>query len=151
MNERSEQPDSETDALAAARRRRTELKTAVSAVEVVASSATGNPSWRPRLGAALEDLKAAFEHHVVEVESDGGLLGELRGQAPRLANAIARLEDEHPELSARIDQTIAELEGGAPIDDVRSQVLDTLVAISRHRQRGADLVYEAYNVDIGGG
>ena len=25
------------------------------------------------------------------------------------------------------------------------------VALARHRQRGADLVYEAYDVDIGGG
>jgi hypothetical protein len=29
-------------------------------------------------------------------------------------------------------------------------VLDVLVEIARHRQQGADLVYDAYHVDIGG-
>ncbi|MFA9565261.1 MAG: hypothetical protein ACERLM_11230 [Acidimicrobiales bacterium] len=29
--------------------------------------------------------------------------------------------------------------------------VDLLKLISRHRQAGADLVYKAYNVDIGGG
>lgn len=36
-------------------------------------------------------------------------------------------------------------------DALRSEVLDLLVAVARHRQRGADLVYEVHNVDIGGG
>jgi hypothetical protein len=34
---------------------------------------------------------------------------------------------------------------------LRSVLTSLLVALARHRQRGADLVYEAYAVDIGGG
>ena len=34
---------------------------------------------------------------------------------------------------------------------MRAELTALLVALARHRQRGADLVYEAYAVDIGGG
>ena len=34
---------------------------------------------------------------------------------------------------------------------IRGVLTSVLVALVRHRQRGADLVYEAYAVDIGGG
>jgi hypothetical protein len=34
---------------------------------------------------------------------------------------------------------------------VREQVTSVLSDLIRHRQRGADLVYRAYAVDIGGG
>ena len=37
------------------------------------------------------------------------------------------------------------------VERLRSVLTSLLVALARHRQRGADLVYEAYAVDIGGG
>ena len=37
------------------------------------------------------------------------------------------------------------------VEAIRESLVDVLRSISRHRQRGADLVYEAYHVDIGGG
>ena len=33
---------------------------------------------------------------------------------------------------------------------LREQALGILAGIVRHRQRGADLLYEAYDVDVGG-
>jgi hypothetical protein len=50
-------------------------------------------------------------------------------------------------VSAAISQTKSE----DAVDAIRAEVLELLLAVSRHRQRGADLVYEGYNVDIGGG
>ena len=37
------------------------------------------------------------------------------------------------------------------VKDVREEALGLLQAIARHRQRGADLIYEAYSVDIEAG
>jgi hypothetical protein len=34
---------------------------------------------------------------------------------------------------------------------MRTDLTALLVALAKHRQRGADLIYEAYDVDIGGG
>ena len=36
-------------------------------------------------------------------------------------------------------------------EDLRVELTALLAALARHRQRGADLVYEAYAVDLGGG
>ncbi|MDQ1458785.1 MAG: hypothetical protein QOI08_269, partial [Actinomycetota bacterium] len=36
-------------------------------------------------------------------------------------------------------------------DELRVELTALLAALARHRQRGADLVFEAYAVDLGGG
>ncbi len=138
-------------ALEAARQRRVELKEAVSSVEIAASSPIGGPNWRSNLQTELESLRIALEQHVKEVEGAEGLLAQLRDDAPRLINKIDRVRDEHPELTQQVADAIASAKGSSGGEDLRSQVLAVLVSIVRHRQRGADLVYEGYNVDIGGG
>ena len=37
----------------------------------------------------------------------------------------------------------------AVVDDVREQALALLAQISRHRHRGADLLWDSYDFDIG--
>jgi hypothetical protein len=141
--------DANEGPLGAARLRRTELKQALSATEIAAAGAVGDPTWRGDLRVALDDLRAAWAHHVDEVEGPDGLLPELVGKAPRLASKVARLDDEHTELRTRIDAAIDHAKSSDP-EELRAEVLEVLVGIARHRQFGADLVYEAYHVDIGG-
>jgi uncharacterized protein (UPF0335 family) len=138
-------------ALGAARQRRVELKEAVSNVEIATSSPIGGPNWRSNLQTELESLRIALEQHVEEVEGAEGLLAQLTDDAPRLVNKIERVRDEHPELTQQVVDAIASAKGSSGAEDLRSEVLAVLVAIVRHRQRGADLVYEGYSVDIGGG
>ena len=151
----TEGPEARSPAFAAAGERRVELKTALSAVEIAAAGPAGAPGWRDRLTAALLELAGALDTHVEEVERPDGLLGELTEAAPRLVNRIDRLRDEHPPLQAQlaavIDRARATGDDTTSPDELRSEVLDALLAIVRHRQRGADLVYEVHNVDIGGG
>jgi hypothetical protein len=77
-------------------------------------------------------------------------------RAPRLDGTLKRLRDEHPEISAGIEQMLDRLEHteiGGPdwsLEDARDDLQRFIGRIIRHRQRGADLVWEAYNVDIGG-
>lgn len=136
-------------ALDAARQRRVELKRAVSEVEIAAAGAAADPTWRDDLRVALDGLLEAFDHHVDEVEGHDGLLDEMVLKAPRLSKRADRLRDEHPELRSQIVD-VTGIVAASDVDEVRSRALDVLVAIARHRQAGADLVYDAYNVDIGG-
>lgn len=138
-------------ALEAARQRRVELKEAVSDVEIAASSPIGWPNWRSNLQTKLESLRIALEQHVEEVESPEGLLAQLTDDSPRLVNKIDRVRDEHPELTRQVADAIASAKGSSDAEELRREVLAVLVAIVRHRQRGADLIYEGYDVDIGGG
>ncbi len=146
----TDQSQSQSDALQAAAAKRIELKQAVSQVEVAAASPSAEVGWRTRLIGELENLRLALLEHVEEVEAEDGLLAEMIAQAPRLANQIASVRDEHPDLCSQVDQTILDVRNSEDVIDLRSGVLDTLTAVARHRQRGADLVYEGYSVDIGG-
>ena len=139
----------ESEALGAARERRSELKHAMSDLELAAAGAAGDPAWIDALREALAEVRAVFDAHVEEVEAADGLLAELVTEAPRLSNAVKRLNDEHPQLSKQIDACVALLDDADP-HQIRGEVLDLLVALARHRHSGADLVYEAYHVDIGG-
>jgi hypothetical protein len=128
----------QSEAVSAAKRRRVELKQAMSDVEVAAAAPAPDANWGNALLESLEQLNAALEQHAEEVESAGGLLDEIVDVAPRLHKRVMQQRQEHVVL---IDQTLA--------GEVRAEVLDALIAIARHRQHGSDLVYDAYMIDIG--
>lgn len=146
----TDQNEELSDALRVAAAKRHELKFALSQVEVAAASPFGESGWRARLLDELENLRVALSEHVEEVEAQDGLLAEMTIQAPRLANQIAHVRDEHPELCRQVAQTITSVKLSSDVDELRTEVLETLTALARHRQKGADLVYESYSVDIGG-
>lgn len=139
----------EESPLGAARHHRVKLRQAMAEVEGAAAGAAGDPTWRADLAASLTDLLSAFDGHVEEVDAPDGLLVELVGMAPRLQTRVARLGDEHPELRTMIESARAVVDSG-DVADVRAETMAVLGALASHRQSGADLVYDAYNVDIGG-
>jgi hypothetical protein len=72
---------------------------------------------------------------------------------PRLSDVVARLTREHTEINDLIDELLTRV--GAPpvsddVDGVRDLGTALLVRLIRSRQRSADLVYQAYQSDIGG-
>ncbi len=139
-----------SDALKAAAAKRIELKQALSLAETAASKPSGDSGWIENLLQALRQLQEALYQHVEEVEAEDGLLAELTRTAPRLANQITSVRDEHPDLCRQVAEAIGHVEGRAATSAIRSEVTELLMAVVRHRQRGADLVYEGYSVDIGG-
>jgi hypothetical protein len=101
-------------------------------------------------------LRDAFEQHVIATEKPGGLYEEIIERSPRLQGKVMRLHGEHPEITEHIAAVLVRLESGEagtdmwPLDNCRDDLQRLLGSIVRHRQHGADLVWEAYNVDIGG-
>ena len=97
-------------------------------------------------------LGPARGHHR---EARRPLRGDRR-HLPRLAGTIDRLRDEHPDITHAVGQMLSRLEqveiGGLPwpLDDARDDLQRFIGKVIRHRQKGADLVWEAYNLDIGG-
>ena len=144
-------------ALDGARSRRLALGDAADLIEDLIARPGSDPRWTLRVADAVQGLDRAFRSHVDEVETDGGLLPQVRREAPRLANGVQRMVDEHVSITAELEEVAALIRSGAGdcgaelVEEIREAVGEVLRSISRHRQRGADLVYEAYNVDIGGG
>jgi hypothetical protein len=147
-----------TPALQQARQRRKTLHDALVHLEEATSSpAAGRVGdWANQVDKEMRDVQTAFEQHILVTEKPDGLYDEILERAPRLANNVQRLRDEHPEIQEGITHMLNRLEhddiGGEawPVDKARDDLQRFIGAVIRHRQKGADLVWEAYNVDIGG-
>lgn len=107
--------------------------------------------WRTNVALVCDDLDGALRDHVEETEGD--LFPELRRTSPHVVARIARLTAEHPRLRSELDDLREALVTDAPdpeatADRIRERALVLLTDLLRHRQAGADLLYEAYWVDL---
>lgn len=147
----------DSEALDQARFRREALGSAAETLEEFLARPGSDPRWSRRVADAMQGLGAAFDGHRAEVEGDDGLLLQLQQDAPRLSGKIRGMEDEHVTIGLAIDDAARLISscggdcGTEAVAAIREAAVDVLRAISLHRQKGADLVYEAYSVDIGGG
>jgi hypothetical protein len=146
-----------TPALSEAKARRATLHDGLVHLEMALSSpASGRiPEWTALVTKDLIAVRDAFDQHIIATEKPGGLYEEIIMRAPRLDGTVNRLKDEHPEISVKIREEIERIESvpvgdGWPLDAARDDLQRFMGVVIRHRQRGADLVWEAYNVDIGG-
>jgi hypothetical protein len=148
----------DSDLLRQARSQRADLRKAMGQLErAVARPAPGRVAeWADLVHDALVELAAAFERHIAVTEGGNGFLAEIAEHSPRLINAINRLIEEHGRIRAELSSALDHLRGllatadEAAIAAVREHVTGLVAALARHRQHGADLVYEAHAVDIGG-
>ena len=122
-------------------------------LELAITSAAGDPSlWRGRVREALEQVRSALTDHIEEVEASGGLYDNITASSPRLLRTVEQLRRDHIAMAERIQDLEALLApDDTPVGDVRDAALALMADISRHRHRGADLIWEFYDVDIGGG
>jgi hypothetical protein len=143
-----------TPALQAAAQRRRELREALIAFEEALSSPMRDRvTWHVEATDALEALGHAFEDHVDATEASGGLYDEMREKSPHLRAKANRLREEHPAITAALVEASARLAAPpadeADADAIRDELQRLMGRIMRHRQHGADLVWDAYAIDIG--
>lgn len=138
------------------RLRREVLLRAVASLEAALAAPAADARWPEGVGSALSSLRATFEAHVAATEAPDGIFDQVRDRAPRLSNQIDRLLHDHVTIAADTERLIDRLDH-APMERtadenaaIREQALQLLAAIVRHRHLGADLLYEAYDVDLGG-
>jgi hypothetical protein len=148
--------EASTSALQAAKGQRLSLRRAIAGLEQALGPAAAEEQgvWLERLGGALAHLDEVFAVHVRVTEAAGGLYEEILENAPRLANRVKRFRREHADITAAIRRGIAEAQAATRdagrMEALRDHAVRLLADLVRHRKRGLDLVYEAYDVDIGG-
>ena len=132
----------------------------MSALELALAAPYANRvDWVTHVRDALDVVHEVWTRHIVETEAPGAFLDELVGEAPRLSTPASRLRREHSEILGVIDRAEKWLEqvllddddDVVWVDELRADLTAMLAALARHRQRGADLIFAAYAVDIGGG
>jgi hypothetical protein len=148
-------------------RLRAELRGSMAELEqALAAPAPGRGgAWAERVDAALAELAADFREHVAVTEGPDGLHGAVLATAPRLANSVGRLIGEHAVIVGLVDDLLrlagdtgtgtgtgsdAQADAAAEAGAIRQLGTALLGRLARHRQHGADLIYQAYQVDLGG-
>ncbi len=141
------------DPFAGVVRQRSQLGRAMQQVELAAAAPAAKQSWMNDLQQSFQQLEIAFTSHVDDVQAPGGLLERIVDRAPRLQRVVERTREDHAAVARSIAETVELMnsdEADGDRDDMRDATMAVLLALARHRQKGADLIYDAYDIDIGG-
>ncbi len=143
----------EAHGLDMARERRIDLRQAMETLENRIARPSATEFWQGDVEVALFELGEALNDHIREVEGEGGLLASIVSDAPRLAGQAAEMRGEHEALRAGLDRARGACSEHAGVEPtvVRRRVTSLLGRLAMHRQLGSELVFDAYNVDIGDG
>lgn len=147
------EPRTGHDSLARADARRERLREVMDRFEVALSAPPGRDvdAWRDDVRRAVAELAAILADHTMATEADDGLFAEIRERAPQLDPRVQALEADHRGIADQLTALRAVLDDAEPdeaVERVRDEGTDLLGALIRHRQTGADLLYEAYWVDV---
>ncbi|MEV8511362.1 hypothetical protein [Dactylosporangium sp. NPDC051484] len=127
-----------------------ELLDGIQLMQHAIQTPVGDPAWRPEVSRAVAQLKAAFAEHVEVTEGPAGLYAGVINDAPRLASYLDDLVGEHRSVWTALDELEGPLADPHSHEWVREHVDLLIREVWQHRQRGADLLYEAYVTDLGG-
>jgi hypothetical protein len=119
---------------------------------LAAPAPTRMDQWELGMRAAVQELQTCMREHVQATEGPNGFHRDVLTVAPRLAHAVDVSTQEHVVITNLIDALLAD-RAPATEDDVeavRDKGTELLARLSRHRQRGADMIFEAYESDLGG-
>lgn len=122
-------------------------------LEASAARASGQPDWEMKVREALTNLMTSLEQHVAEIEAPTGLFTEVIDVAPHLSSAVDSLRTEHQEMLEACGSALEAIsgDGSGQANEIRRQVLLLLGILAVHRQTGAELLYDTYNVDLATG
>ncbi|WP_033339909.1 hypothetical protein [Catenuloplanes japonicus] len=117
----------------------------------VAAPVHDDPAWRERVAVRLRGLRTAFDEHMRDTEGPYGHYAAVVDSAPRLAYNVDGLVREHAAVLDGLRTLQEQVEGDDPVaEEIRVWARLLVRQLFQHRQRGADLLLEAYQTDIGG-
>jgi hypothetical protein len=118
----------------------------------VSAPARGSAIWRKQVDYCLGELRTTLIEHIELTEGADGLLDQITEDEPRLVPDVEVILADHAELCEAVDlaKDLVEQDRADDAHEIRAAVLDLIGRLYAHRHRGSDLVFDAYNVDIGG-
>jgi len=144
------------EAAAKAARDHEEILSAVHRLEAaLASPAPGRePAWKQRAAAALVGVLDSLNVHRESAENEGGVIAEAEALLAR-PPALAAARSQHVRLLQEGGELLADLEGRRDdpkltCEAVRERAWRLASALRNHQALEADLLLEAFDLDIGG-
>jgi hypothetical protein len=136
-------------------RRRADLYQAILGLERAAArpAVAREDEWVEGVLGALAELEHEIADHIDITERPDGLYDEIVEAAPRLSRSVQVLREEHPDMqtaAAALRSMLEDRRDTVSVDGARDEIAYVLGRLVKHRQHGADLLWEAYNLDTGG-
>jgi len=135
--------------------RRNELNKAASSLDESLATPLGDlQRWSSNVKESLEAMIKKIAVDAEELESDEGLLNSIQDSFPYLSRRVLQHKVDHERLRRSVSalyESLVENSGIELISDallIRTQVVKFLGQLSLYNQRDADLIYDAYKVDI---
>jgi hypothetical protein len=112
-------------------------------------------TWLHRVLAAVDVLSATLDAQAAGDDAYSSLLTEIQRDDPRFAPRVARLRAEQADLRIAVTSLRDQLapDAALPVDtaDIRDRLASLARRLRAQRARESDLVFEAVDVDLGGG
>jgi DNA repair ATPase RecN len=126
---------------------------AMHALEEAAGRPASGPSaaWARSMQTALERLDAAFAEQRASYQDPIGLMAEIANAHPRLRTLVRQLRHRWVELEATaraLRQAVESSPDPYSLSEVRERVRWLMGSVRHHREREADLVFEALEIDL---
>lgn len=130
--------------------RRQRLHDAMRDLESAGARASGQPDWLEQVERATMRLHTAIDDHIAETEAPEGVLDDVLGHSPRLSADVEMLRRDHQRLRQACNGLLELARTSDPdTNELRRRILGVLGRLSEHRQLGAELLFDAYNTDLG--
>ncbi|HUG32530.1 MAG TPA: hypothetical protein VMM14_06525 [Acidimicrobiia bacterium] len=130
--------------------RRQDLYEVMQSLEAAVARPSGLSDWRLTIEDVLGALAEEIAAHTAEVEAPDGLFAEIADRAPHLQAGIENLRQEHRDLETACRRALS-MTADWSVGELRRRVNVLLARLAMHRQGGAELLYDAFNVDIAAG
>ena len=122
----------------------------------LASAAPGRQrQWLSEVHEAVAALEEAMSDQSSDTDDENGLMAEIERNEPRLSHQVQRLRREYHELRQQLAALRSQLDPSSQTTpdyaQIRERVGMLLAAVRHYRGRENDLVFEAYEIDLGVG
>lgn len=142
----------------AARDERVRMVVAARELENALSAASWHRErdWYRRVQDSLIVLQTALRDTRDAANEEGSLLSDVVTEAPRLESRVRRIRDEYEDLERHVESLrfqLAEIgtEEEQNVDDIRQRLSRLITALQHVQSKETELLYEAFQVDVGVG
>ena len=147
-----------TDRSCGAREDRARMLLAIQDLEQALATASFDREgvWAQRLIDSLGSLQTALRETRESAQSEGSMLGVLVRECPRLQGRADRLRKDYDALQKQVEKICLDLLADSPtspqdVEQTREQLAHLLAKLRHVQAIETELLFEAYQVDIGVG